>query len=192
VNTREGEFDHLITFREVEFDKDVARLHEWHHKPHVIPFWQQNFPYDQYQIHLKKLLADTHQTLYIGELDGIPMCYWESYWASDDAIANYYDADETDQGIHLLIGPECYLGKGLSLPILRAMTAYQFTEEQTMRIVAEPDIRNKKMIHVFKKCGFTPIKEIDLPDKKGLLMVCEREVFFRRWKDVPFRNGQCV
>ncbi|MFC0558920.1 GNAT family N-acetyltransferase [Halalkalibacter alkalisediminis] len=181
-----------ITFRQVQLEEDLERLHHWHHQAHVIPFWKQNFPLPVYKAHLQKLLADRHQTLYIGHVNGEPMSYWECYWAKDDIIANYYEADNGDQGIHLLFGPEKFLGKGLSLPLLRAMTAFGFRHEETSKIVAEPDIRNEKMIHIFEKCGFEAQKEVDLPDKRGLLMFCERTTFLRRWKDVNFIQQQNV
>jgi acetyl CoA:N6-hydroxylysine acetyl transferase len=182
--TYDSEIEGEILFRKVLLDEDLHLLHEWHHQPHVIPFWKQNFLLPEYRNHLNKLLSDRHQTLYIGYLHGKPMSYWESYWAKEDILASYYDAKINDQGIHLLVGPKSYLGKGLALPLLRAMTAFQFQHQSTEKVVAEPDIRNEKMIHIFEKCGFLPQKEIDLPDKKGLLMFCERETFRRRWKDV--------
>ncbi|WP_163538570.1 GNAT family N-acetyltransferase [Gracilibacillus sp. YIM 98692] len=171
------EIDSEIVFRRVTLEKDLDRLHQWHHQPHVIPFWNQNFSETAYKDHLKKLLADQHQSLYIGYLNNVPMSYWEAYWAKDDLIANYYDAEKEDQGIHLLFGPEEYLGKGLALPLLRAMIAFQFKHKKTEKVVAEPDVRNKKMIHIFEKCGFEPEKEIELPDKRGLLMFCHRVTF---------------
>jgi acetyl CoA:N6-hydroxylysine acetyl transferase len=182
----DDELDAEISFRRVTLADDLKQLHHWHHQSHVIPFWNQNFPLTEYEGHLKKLLADPHQTLYIGYLNGEPMSYWEAYWAKDDIIANYYNVEKKDQGIHLLFGPEEYLGRGLALPLLRAMTAFQFEHSQTEKIVAEPDIRNKKMVHIFEKCGFKPQKEIELPDKRGLLMFCDRELFVRRFKDVTF------
>jgi RimJ/RimL family protein N-acetyltransferase len=181
-----------ISIRPVTLVQDLMRLHHWHHQAHVIPFWKQNFPIPEYKKHLQKLLADRHQTLYIGHINGEPMSYWECYWAKDDVIANYYDVENGDQGIHLLFGPVQFLGKGLALPFLRAMTAFLFQQEGTKKIVAEPDIRNEKMIHIFQKCGFEPQKEIDLPDKRGLLMFCDRTSFFRRWNHVNYIRQQHV
>lgn len=181
-----------ISFRQVKLEKDFERLHHWHHQAHIIPFWKQNFPLLEYKGYLQKLLRDRHQTLYIGRVNGEPMSYWECYWVKDDIISNYYHFENEDQGIHLLFGPEKFLGKGLALPFLRAMTAFLFKYEGTSKIVAEPDIRNEKMIHIFKKCGFEPQKEIELPDKRGLLMFCERKTFFRRWNDVNFIQQQHV
>ncbi|SFL69696.1 Protein N-acetyltransferase, RimJ/RimL family [Gracilibacillus orientalis] len=180
------EIDSAISFRKVTLEEDLNRLHRWHHQSHVIPFWNQNFSIDVYENHLKEILDDQHQTLYIGYLDGEPMSYWEAYWAKGDVIANYYDVEKKDQGIHLLFGPESYLGKGLALPLLRAMMVFRFEHVQTEKVVAEPDIRNKKMIHIFEQCGFKQQKEIDLPDKRGLLMSCHRDTFVRRFKNSDF------
>ncbi|WP_368504997.1 GNAT family N-acetyltransferase [Alkalihalophilus sp. As8PL] len=186
MNLFDEQIGYEISFREVELEKDLEKLHQWHHQDHVIPFWKQNFMLPDYKVHLQKLLADQHQTLYIGHLDDEPMSYFERYWTEDDLIANYYDAEVGDQGIHLLIGPDAFLGKGLALPLVRAMTAFGFQHPETKKIIAEPDIRNKKMIHVFEKCGFEAVKEVDLPDKRGLLMFCDREEFLRRWEGVYY------
>ncbi|MFB5661916.1 GNAT family N-acetyltransferase [Alteribacillus sp. HJP-4] len=168
-----------IQFRKVIETEDFSLLHEWMHNEHVIPFWQLNFSREEYKNHLQKALADTHQSLYIGCLNGRSMSYWEAYWAADDIIGRYYHAQPYDQGIHLLIGPESDIGKGYALPLLEEMTAFLFEDQRTTRVVAEPDIRNDKMIHVFKQCGFEPVKPVDLPDKRGLFMVCRRETFER-------------
>ncbi|WP_128895940.1 GNAT family N-acetyltransferase [Longirhabdus pacifica] len=166
-----------ISFREVVFEDDVDLLHKWHRQQHVVPFWRLNISRDDYERHLTAFLQDEHQTLYMGALDGIPMSYWEAYWAKDDIIADYYDVEDGDQGIHLLIGPPSYLGKGLALPLLKAMVSFQFQHQNTKKVVAEPDIRNEKMIHVFERCGFERIKPIQLPDKEAMLMFCERDRF---------------
>ncbi len=170
-----------ISFRPVSLEQDLARIHDWMNQPHVIPFWKLNFSQDKMKAHLEKALADTHQTLYIGLLNGVPMSYWESYWATEDIVGNYYPVDANDQGIHLLIGPPEFLGQGYALPLLRAMTAFQFQQPATQKVVTEPDIRNHKMIHIFKRCGFSFQKAIDLPDKQGAFMVCDRAEFNRRW-----------
>ena len=62
------------------------------------------------------------------------------------------------------------------------MTAFQFQHPETLKVVAEPDSRNQKMIHVFKRCGFELQKEIDLPGKRAALMFCDRQRFIGRWR----------
>nr|WP_139343288.1 GNAT family N-acetyltransferase [Virgibacillus siamensis] len=171
-----------ITFREVTM-KDVSLLHSWMHEKHVIPYWQLNLPLREYQKHVEKFLADNHHVLLIGETGGTPISYWESYWVKGDVIGNYYAFNRFDQGIHLLIGPPSYLGKGYIYPLLLTILFHKFKVSETTKVVAEPDVRNEKMIHVFRKCGFIPVKKVNLPDKTGLLMFCERSAFERRWTD---------
>lgn len=170
-----------ISFRRVNFEKDAELLHKWMNEEHVIPFWKLDGPRETYYKHLEKALSDSHQTLYIGCINDKPMSYWEAYWIKGDVVENAYPSAPFDQGIHLLIGEKEDLGKGYSLPLLKAMVRHQFQEPDTEKIIAEPDIRNKKMIHVFEKCGFRAIQPIELPDKTALLMFCTRDEFHRRW-----------
>lgn len=166
-----------IAFRPVNLEQDLHLIHNWMNQPHVVPFWDLALSLEAMHNHLEQAIADTHQTLYIGMLDGVPISYWESYWAADDIVAGHYEAHPADQGIHLLIGPPEFLGKGYALPLVRAMAQFQFHHSETQKIVAEPDSRNHKMIHVFKRCGFEFQKEISLPSKTAALLFCDRARF---------------
>ncbi|SIQ50828.1 Protein N-acetyltransferase, RimJ/RimL family [Priestia flexa] len=170
-----------ITFRYVTFEQDFDRLHSWMHQDHVIPFWNLDKPRAEYASHLKRFLANKHQQLLIGEIDGQAMSYWESYIVSQDLIRHYYDYEKGDQGIHLLIGEPNYLGKGFIYPLMLTLMKRMFEVPETKRIMAEPDIRNEKMIYVFEKCGFQQLKTVDLPDKTAMLLYCQQEVFESRW-----------
>ncbi|MGG1687798.1 GNAT family N-acetyltransferase [Pseudalkalibacillus sp. NRS-1564] len=180
-NVFDQKLQKTISFAKVSYERDVEMIHSWMNEEHVHPFWQLNIPINSFRNHLQKALKDTHQTLYLGFINEVPMSYWEAYWVKEDIIEGSYENKPYDQGIHLLIGHTDYLGLGYSLHLLRVMVSMQLKEKRTERIVAEPDIRNKKMIHIFEKCGFTPQKPIDLPDKTGLLMICERKQFERKW-----------
>ncbi|MEE6131479.1 GNAT family N-acetyltransferase [Priestia sp. GS2] len=170
-----------ITFRYVTFEKDFDRLHGWMNQEHVIPFWNLDKPRAEYASHLKHFLAKKHQQLLIGEIDGQPMSYWEAYMVSEDLIRHYYDYEKGDQGIHLLIGEKDYLGKGFIYPLMLRLMKRMFEVSETKRIMAEPDIRNEKMIHVFEKCGFQQLKTVELPDKTAMLLYCQQDVFESRW-----------
>ncbi|MDN4073975.1 GNAT family N-acetyltransferase [Fictibacillus terranigra] len=178
----DDELKNKISFRQVDFDKDAELLYRWMNEEHVIPYWKLNGPKETYFQHLLTALHDEHQKLYIGYVNGRPVSYWESYWVRGDVMEEAYEAEPNDQGVHLLIGETDCLGKGYSLPMLKAMVRFQFQKPFTEKVIAEPDIRNKKMIHVFEKCGFVPIEPVKLPDKTGLLMFCDRDAFHRRWK----------
>jgi RimJ/RimL family protein N-acetyltransferase len=173
VLAKEGQHSSL-TFRPVELKRDLELIQGWMHEPHVVPFWKLNLPHEAFRRHLEGALLDPHQALYLGLLDGVPMSYWECYWAADDVIGRYYPAHPDDQGVHLLIGPPSYLCKGLALPLLQTVVRGLFLFPGTQRVVAEPDSRNVRMIQVFTRCGFEPAGLIDLPDKRALLMMCDR------------------
>ncbi|WP_028775959.1 GNAT family N-acetyltransferase [Shimazuella kribbensis] len=173
-----------ISFRQVNVTQDLDMLFGWMHEPHVIPFWNLAVSYDAYKKHLQQFLNDPHQMLHIGSLNEVPMSYWETYWAKDDIIGETYHVHSSDQGIHLLLGPPDYIGKGYALPLLKTMIYRLFLYEKTEKIIAEPDIRNEKMIYIFKKCGFEVQTIVKLPDKHAALMFCYREPFLKRWKYV--------
>lgn len=166
-----------ISFREATVTDDLHRIHDWMNRPHVVPFWDLARPVEGIRDYIEENLADEHQTPYIGSLDGEPVSYWEAYSVPDDVVGRYYQAEPADRGVHLLIGPPEYLGRGLALPLLRAMTAFQLSYPGTRRVVAEPDVRNGRMIHVFRRCGYEKQKEIDLPDKRAALMFCDKGRF---------------
>lgn len=171
-----------VSFRGVKMG-DIELLHGWMHEAHVISYWQMDISFEEYKKHLELSLTDAHQKLLLGNINGRPVSYWEIYWVKNDLIDGYYDFDAFDQGIHLLIGNKDYLGKGYIYPLLMTILHHQFQVSKTEKVMAEPDIQNEKMIHVFRKCGFSPVKEIELPDKTAMLMACERESFERRWMD---------
>jgi RimJ/RimL family protein N-acetyltransferase len=124
---------------------------------------------------LRAAAAEDHQQVLIGSVDGEPVSYWECYWAARDPLARHYPAEPADQGVHLLIGPPERTGRGLGRQLLQAVVAWQLGREPaTRRVVAEPDVRNQRMIHVFQQCGFRRAGELELPDKRAALMLHER------------------
>ncbi|MFD2672393.1 GNAT family N-acetyltransferase [Marinicrinis sediminis] len=166
-----------ISFQPVRKERDLTMLHQWMHEPHVVPFWNLALSIEKYEAHLDRFLQDPHQQLHIGSVDSVPMSYFETYWVKDDVIGRCYDFHPEDQGVHLLIGPPAYLGKGYAQPLLQDMTTRLFQHEATEKVIAEPDVRNHKMIHIFQKCGYVPQREVALPDKQGLLMFCTRDTW---------------
>lgn len=173
--------DRHIGFRPVSLERDLGRLHAWLGSDHVKPYWDLDEPLPEFRETLREKLADDHQTLYVGCLDHVPMSYWERYWAAEDDLAAYYDADPADQGIHLLIGPEEYLAEGYAVPLFRAMMALQFSHPETDRVVAEPDACNDAVLAVTERCGLEPRREFafEEEEKTAQLVVCPRERFER-------------
>lgn len=169
--------DRTVGFRPATM-ADLERLHAWLNHEHVLPYWQLDDPLPVFRETLReKLDDDDHLTPYVGCLDGVPMSYFESYWAADDVLADHCDPDPADRGVHLLIGPPEFLGHGYAAPLLRTMTALQLRHPETDRVWTEPDVRNDRVIHVFEQVGFEPHREIAMAEKDALLMSCTPETF---------------
>ena len=107
-------------------------------------------------------------------LDGEPMSYWEVYQADQDPLAAYYSARRGDVGVHVLIGPGAYRGRGVGTTLIRAVADWALSRTASSRVVAEPDLRNERSIRAFTNAGFEPRGVLDLPDKQAMLMVYDR------------------
>jgi RimJ/RimL family protein N-acetyltransferase len=163
-------------FRRLDPDADLGLVHGWMRQAHVVPFWHLDVPRAELAAYLRGVLDSGHQEVLIGCVDGVPVSYWEVYWAARDPLARHYPASPHDQGVHLLVGPPELTGRGLGRRLLERVVGWQLGREpRTDRVVAEPDVRNARMIHVFERCGFVREAEIDLPDKRAALMVRRRD-----------------
>lgn len=156
-------------------DADYPLLAEWMNDPEVAEFWLLAGPESVTRSHVAQVSADGHSVSYLGLLDGEPMSYWELYRADQDELAAHYDARPFDGGVHLLLGPSRFRGKGLGAQLLGEVCERMFAGEPRMRrIVAEPDVRNERSVRAFARAGFAQVGVLELPDKTAALMVKER------------------
>jgi len=170
-----------ISLRTVDIDLDLARFNRWQNSPRVASFWQEEGSLEQHHEYLSKLEADPHTLTLIGCFDDQPFAYFEAYWAKEDRIAPFYDADDYDRGIHMLVGEENHRGPHKVASWLSALTHYLFLDDpRTQRVVAEPRADNAKMIGHMQSQGFHCEKAFDFPHKRAALMVLGRERFFDR------------
>ncbi|MFI6346231.1 GNAT family N-acetyltransferase [Streptomyces sp. NPDC050560] len=156
--------------------RDLPLLTRWMNDPAVAAFWHLAGPESRTAAHLRPQLdAGTHSLPCLGLLDGVPMSYWEIYRADLDPLAAHYPAQPYDTGLHLLIGPGTHRGRGVGTVLLRAVTDLVLAHRpRCARVVAEPDLRNTPSVSAFLSAGFRLSAEIDLPDKRAALMICER------------------
>lgn len=160
----------------VRLERDVELLTGWMNDPAVAAYWELAGPAAVTAAHLRAQLdGDARSIPCLGFLDGTPMSYWEIYRADLDLLSRHYPARPHDTGIHLLIGDGTNRGRGLGTALLRAVSDLVFDNRpRCTRVIAEPDIRNTPSVSAFLNSGFRSSVEIDLPEKRAVVMIRER------------------
>ena len=170
--------DRTIWARPVDPDLDTELVHLWMNRPHVEEYWVMAWPADRIRDYLQAQDADPSRSAYVGFVDDGPVGYLEVYDPTRDVLGAHYPVQPGDVGAHVLIGEEEYLGR-YSVALGFAVNRFLFGRPEVRRIVGEPDLRNHKFLSLLAFLGFRKEAEIDLPDKRAALMVCERPTFER-------------
>jgi acetyl CoA:N6-hydroxylysine acetyl transferase len=168
-----------LSFRVVDPEGDIARFHRWMNDPAVDAFWQEAGDVGKHRAYLAAISSDPHVIGVVGCFDDDPFGYFEIYWAKEDRIAPFCDADDFDRGWHVLIGEPSFRGKPFVTAWLPSISHYLFLDDRrTQRIVIEPRSDNHKMIGNLVKGGYAIVKEFDFPHKRATLATLMRETFF--------------
>lgn len=175
-----------LSFRTVDLQHDLERFSRWMNDPIVAASWREDGDLVKHQAYLQHIASDPHVTGLIASLDDEAFGYFEVYWAKEDRIAPFYDADDFDRGWHVLIGEPRFRGKPFVTAWLPSISHYLFLDDcRTQRIVIEPRSDNHKMIRNLAKCGYANLKEFDFPHKRAMLGMLLRERFFAERLWVP-------
>ena len=170
-----------LSLRPIDRRRDLELFHGWMNQPRVAFFWelaQSRADLDRY---LAAQEADPHIFGVIGSFDDEPVGYFEFYWAKEDRLGPFYDAEDYDRGWHGLIGNARHLGRIKTLAWFRSLTHYLFLDDpRTQRIVGEPRASHHKMLSYCADVAYEKVKEFDFPHKRAALVCCERERFFRQ------------
>ena len=170
-----------LSLRLVDPQADLALFHQWMNQPRVAEFWELDKPKEKLLAYLQKGVALKHQFPVIAMLNGNAFGYFEYYWAKEDRLGPYYDADNYDRGIHLLIGNENYLGSQYWKIWGHYLIQYSFlADSRTKHLVGEPRIDNKNVIKLWQYFDFEKVKEFHFPHKHAALVVGKRERFFEQ------------
>ncbi|WP_374309419.1 GNAT family N-acetyltransferase [Methylocella sp.] len=167
------------SIRAFDMDRDLATFNAWMNLDSVAHFWDQKGSRDEHRAYLESMAADPHMTSMVGCFDDEPFAYFEVYWAKEDRIAPFYDVDDFDRGVHLLVGDSKHQGPGKVEAWFRGLLHYMFLDEpRTRRIVGDPRVDHVRWIEYMEKQGFLRLREFDLPHKRSELVLIERETFF--------------
>ena len=172
--------EQTLSFRTVVVEEDLNLFHRWMHHPRVEAFWQQADSLEELRRYLQMLEQDAHCQTLLGCFDDTPFAYFEIYWCKEDRIAPYYDAENFDRGLHLLVGEDSFRGKVWFTAWFPSLLHYIFLDDsRTQRILGEPSYDNSRLIRNFQRNGFGLIKKFDFPHKRAQLIMLLRESFFQ-------------
>ncbi|GLF96945.1 GNAT family N-acetyltransferase [Streptomyces yaizuensis] len=112
--------------------------------------------------------------------DGEPVALFQTYEPTADPVAECYEVQPGDFGVHLLIGSAGGTQEsGFTGKLLQALVGFALADPATRRIVAEPDIRNEKAVARLVRAGFELGPEIEKPEKRARLAFLRRETVER-------------
>jgi len=163
----------------INLPEDAFTIHHWVNLSYA-KFWgmeksKLNQVFDAYQ----KIIDDKHHNAYMGVLNDKPIFLCESYAALHDDIANFYDAKETDLGMHILVGPAKKRVPNFTWNIFSFVMEFFFDYLQAERVVVEPDVNNDKIHVLNKKAGFNYLKVVQLSNKKAHIALNTKKSYLK-------------
>lgn len=181
-----------LTFRAATVEDDLGTFHRWMNDPRVAAFWNESGDLGHHRRYLEGLIADPHMIPLIGEFDGAPFAYFEIYWAKENRLAPFYDADDYDRGWHVAVGEASRRGGASIGAWLPSLVHFMLLDDpRTRRIVGEPAASHVQQIRNLERSGFARIKTFDFPHKRAALVSLLRERFFadRLWLPATAREA---
>ncbi len=169
----------VIAFRPLALT-DLPLLHEWLGRPHVAEWWAPPPSLSEAEQEFGPLVASESTTrAYLALGDGEPIGYIQSYIAKDAGDGWWPDEEDPGVwGIDQFLANASQLGRGVGSAMVRAFVQLLFTNPAVTRIQTDPSPLNRRAIRCYEKAGFHPVREMDTPDGRALLMVCERGARF--------------
>ncbi|WP_440120488.1 GNAT family N-acetyltransferase [Tenacibaculum sp. Ill] len=166
-----------ISIRPFQLETDTPMLHSWVTQPYAKYWGMLEKSLEEVRAEYQEIENNQFHHSYTGMLNDAPVFLMEQYKASEDIIANYYDVQEKDYGMHVLVAPVEKRIPQFTWHVFSAIIDYFFSVPQIERIVVEPDVNNEKIHTLNRKAGFVYQKEIELPHKKAALAFCTREMY---------------
>jgi RimJ/RimL family protein N-acetyltransferase len=164
-----------VSFRPLT-QADLPLLHEWLGRPHIAEWWSPTPTLAEVEEEFGPLLGDRSTTRpYVVLGDGAPIGYIQSYLAMDSGEGWWEEEEDPGvRGIDQFLAYAEQLGHGLGTVMVRAFVRQLFADPSVTRIQTDPSPKNRRAIRCYEKAGFRPVGEVDTPDGRALLMVCDR------------------
>ncbi|SDT78309.1 GNAT family N-acetyltransferase [Actinoplanes derwentensis] len=119
---------------------------------------------------------DSHHA-YLLLLDDHAIGIFQTYQPALDPVAECYEVQPGDFGLHLLLDAGDRKLPHVTSMVFPALLRHLFTDPSRTRLIAEPDIRNDRMITRLQREGFTLGPIIDMGHKQARLTFLDRSRF---------------
>lgn len=164
-------FEHFgcISLRPLDLSRDLEIIHQWFNQSYAIFWGLQGSTLAEVKTEYESLLNRKHYEVIIGEVNGSVAFLLEKYHPKHDLISQYYQAQDSDCGIHVIVGPTKERIPHFTWFIFRTVMDFVFENHSIHRIMVEPDIRNKKMFAICERIGFSLGAILELPHKTAQL-----------------------
>ncbi|SDZ19870.1 Acetyltransferase (GNAT) domain-containing protein [Micromonospora pattaloongensis] len=111
----------------------------------------------------------------VGELDGRPVAYAETYAKRDSLLADVPLIEDEARGSHLLVDPTARVDRRIVLEVIVDAVDWAFeTWPEARHYIGDPDIRNRSMVNLHKMLGMRQIAVVELPHKTACLVAVSR------------------
>ncbi|TDL31548.1 N-acetyltransferase [Jeotgalibacillus sp. S-D1] len=140
--------------------KDVPLLAKWLSDPKVLSYYEgRDNPFDEKRVLEKFFRELNNEAKCIIEYDHEPIGYLQ-YYEVDNGTKFMYGVNDKKCvfGMDQFVGETAYWNKGIGTRLIGEMTEYLFVEYKADSIVMDPQVRNKRALHVYEKCGFKKVK----------------------------------
>ncbi|MFC5045856.1 GNAT family N-acetyltransferase [Aquimarina hainanensis] len=164
-----------VSLKHFDIKRDASILHTWVNEPYAFFWGMQGSSLEEVKKEYIELLKPDHYDIFTGYHNDQPAFFLERYTPSKDIISNYYDAKNSDCGVHIIVAPPVQNKiPGFTLHLFQTIMDFVFTNTTIDRILVEPDIRNKKMFTLCERIGFVTDKTVELPHKTAQLAFLDK------------------
>ncbi|OBH81529.1 siderophore biosynthesis protein [Mycobacterium scrofulaceum] len=156
-------------------DADADMIAEWMNRPHLVEAWESAWPAARWHRYLRAQLDGGFSRPFVATLDGIPRAYIELYRAAKDSIANRYEHDPHDLGLHVAVADLDYIKRGHVSHLLPYLIGSILgLDPQCRRIMFDPDHRNVLARTFCERGGCVFLGEHDMSNRRMALYALPR------------------
>ncbi|MBG9782594.1 GNAT family N-acetyltransferase [Shouchella lehensis] len=142
--------------------EDQALLLKWLTTEEVLKYYEGRDRQFTATLIEEKFYNDAEKDCWIGETDGVPIAYLQSYQLTvEDKRTFGYSACQSVYGMDLFIGEVTYWNKGFGSAFITLLIQLIQEKDETAIVTVDPRIENIRAIACYKKCDFSIVKKVE-------------------------------